>query len=579
MIRRLRSLLLLLALGLALSSTAQTQAPGWGMVATPTRLTGGWSEAAATATDAAGNVYVTGYFNGQLAFGNSTLTSAGGNDVFVAKWNPATATWVWARSGGGTGLDQGYDIAVSDTSVYVTGVITNDATNANSVQFDGTLLNGAGSITSEDVFVVKYDAAGTFQWGQSGGGTDQDNGLGIAASPAGVYVTGAISNDNANSHRVQFSGTPLNGMGIVSSGDVFVVKYTAAGAFQWAQTGGGKSQDLGYSIAVSGPNVYVTGAFWNSNTNIGRVQFGGTTLNGASPTISSDVFVAKYDDVGTFLWARSGGGTGQDLSFDIAVSGPNVYVGGYITNDIANGNSVQFSGTSLPGASPASSRDVMVAKYDDAGSLQWVRSGGGTGHDLSLGIAVSGPSVYVAGYITNDTANSNSLQFSGTFLPGASPTSSEDVFVVKYTDTGTFQWAQSGGGTSTDYGLSMAVSGPNVYVAGSLYPPAGLGSTTFSNSLGQPVAFVAALPAGVSGMEEGPLSPGGFRLWPNPAHTTVRLTGLPPTATTVAVEDALGRTVRTAHLEPQTSNLNLQGLLPGLYVVRAGGQSRRLVVE
>lgn len=72
-----------------------------------------------------------------------------------------------------------------------------------------------------------------------------------------------------------------------------------------------------------------------------------------------------------------------------------------------------------------------------------------------------------------------------------------------------------------------------------------------------------------------------FTLSPNPAHGTVRLSGLPPSTGAVQVLDAVGRTVLVSHLESGTSPLELplQGLLPGVYTVRVGVVARRLVVE
>ena len=54
----------------------------------------------ATAVDAAGNSYVTGFYKGTATFGSFTLTSAGSFDVFVAKYD-AGGNVLWAQSGGG----------------------------------------------------------------------------------------------------------------------------------------------------------------------------------------------------------------------------------------------------------------------------------------------------------------------------------------------------------------------------------------------------------------------------------------------------------------------------------------------
>ena len=74
------------------------------------------------ATDASGNVFVTGYFTGAVAFSSTLFTSLGSNDLFVAKYAPGTNTWSWAQSGGTSG-DVGYGVALSGANVYTAGYV------------------------------------------------------------------------------------------------------------------------------------------------------------------------------------------------------------------------------------------------------------------------------------------------------------------------------------------------------------------------------------------------------------------------------------------------------------------------
>jgi hypothetical protein len=119
----------------------------------------GGDEGRAVATDAAGNVYVTGYFSGTVDFdpsaADAALTAAGGQDVFVAKYTAAGAL-VWVRQLGGQFSTAATGIAVdSSGNVYTTGSF------AGTVDFDpgaGTAnLTAAGK---SDVFVLKLDAGG-----------------------------------------------------------------------------------------------------------------------------------------------------------------------------------------------------------------------------------------------------------------------------------------------------------------------------------------------------------------------------------------------------------------------------------
>jgi hypothetical protein len=105
------------------------------------------------AADASGNVIVTGFFEGAADFGGDTLICAGGEDIFVAKYD-ASGAHQWSQRLGSTAGDQGLAVAVDGSGdVIVTG------------RFEGTVDFGGGDLTSaggSDIFVAKYsDAVGT----------------------------------------------------------------------------------------------------------------------------------------------------------------------------------------------------------------------------------------------------------------------------------------------------------------------------------------------------------------------------------------------------------------------------------
>ena len=194
----------------------------------------------AITTDADGNVFATGTFDGTATFGSTTLTSAGSRDIFVVKYD-TTGTVLWARQGGGNGFDPGLGIATdADGNVYATGSFDGRAI------FGSTLLIGAGS---RDVFVVKYHADGTLLWIRRGGGAESDRGYAITTDVAGnVYVTGSIEG------TATFGSITLTSAG---NEDVFVVKYDAEGTVLWAQQNGGDGDDFGDGITTDmADNVY-----------------------------------------------------------------------------------------------------------------------------------------------------------------------------------------------------------------------------------------------------------------------------------------------------------------------------------
>jgi len=213
----------------------------------------------------------------------------------------------------------------------------------------------------------------------------------------------------------------------------------------WMQKGGGASADEGYSISLDGSNnTYTTGYF------TGTASFGSFNLTASGV---SDIFVAKTNSSGVYQWAVKAGDGGSDRGLAITsdASG-NSYVTGY------------YYGTATFGAYTITSvglQDVFIAKYNSAGVVQWVVSGGGTQSDIGNSIALDNSgNVIVTG------------QFAGTAHFGSytltSTANNINVFTTKLNgSTGAFLWAVSGTGPHTDRGLGVACDGSgNIYITG-----------------------------------------------------------------------------------------------------------------
>jgi hypothetical protein len=622
---RAKSLLLLSLL--LLTSRAQAQTPTWGGAFFSVASAASGSTAHATATDANGNVFITGSFTGTVAFGSTTLTNQGNSDVFLAKYAPATGTWVWAVRAGGSDFDEAKGLAVVGSSVYVLGDFTNSTTNTNGVLFQdtgtsaGTMVPGATAAVGPDIFLAKYvdqGNAATVAWTQVAGGSASDYSYSLAANGSNLYVLASIQNDIANTNGVLFGGngsTPgtltVRGATPTATLDLCLAKYVDQGdqaIVAWTQVGGGTSQDAGGGVAVNGTSVYVTGSVWNNQANAAGVLFGGngtmagtTVVRGASPTPSSDLLLAKYTDNGssaTLGWTQVGGGTSFDVAVGVATSGTSVYVSGNLRNDATNTNAVLFGGngvtlgtTSVRGVAAVNSSDLVLTKYTDNGrtaTLSWVQVGGGSGQDSGQGLLVSGTNIYVAGSIANNTANANGVLFGGTGttagtvpVAGTSSSLTNDLLLAKYSDQGssaTLAWAQVGGGSDNDGGQSVALSGQRVYVAGDALTPSTFGPTTTAGTANTSSAVVAyltdALLVPLATRTTGAGSP--LQVFPNPAVDRVTLTGSAPGAP-VEVCDLLGRCLST--VTASSAGRATLVLPAGLYLVRAGAQVVRLVVE
>ena len=185
---------------------------------------GSGAQGESIATTERGDSYVTGHFSGTATFGQdepneTTLTSAGGSDIFVAKYDPDGAL-LWAIQAGGTDSDQGLGIATTERGdSYVTGYFGGTATFGQD-EPNETTLTSAGN---EDIFIAKYNRGGALLWAKRAGGTGNfDFGSGVSATERGdSYLTGFFTG-TATFGQDEPNETTLTSAGTL---DIFVAKY------------------------------------------------------------------------------------------------------------------------------------------------------------------------------------------------------------------------------------------------------------------------------------------------------------------------------------------------------------------
>ncbi|GAA4495574.1 hypothetical protein GCM10023172_07490 [Hymenobacter ginsengisoli] len=183
-------------------------------------------------------------------------------------------------------------------------------------------------------------------------------------------------------------------------------------------------------------------------------------------------------------------GAYSTISATVADAQGNVYVAGSFAGPISLGSTTLLNTTS------DGQRDVFVAKWSSsAQQFLWVQQAGGPGADVATAIAVSGTTVYIAGWFT-----SRQVRVGPQVLRNADSTSlagTRDVFVASLTEAsaaGTFTGAQRAGGLADDYATSLAVNGSGLYLAGGFGGQAAFGSTSL-RSAGSTDAFVASVGA------------------------------------------------------------------------------------
>lgn len=433
-------------------------------------------------TDAAGNVYMTGYFQGTNVDFNPGLNPvlltcanpAFSYDAFIAKYTPG-GNCLWAKAilgtAGSNSASVGQSIAVDGTgSVYIIGWFS-----GSNVDFDpgpGTAyLSSAGSI---DAFIAKYDNNGNYLWAGAIGSTTIEAGLSLCLDAFGnVYVTGRFMGGTA----LDFDpGAGVANLSSAGNFDIFFAKYTTSGNYLWAKRIGSTGADVSNSISADGAgNIYITGYFTG-----GPVDFdpgiGTANLNSSG----SDLFFAKYDANGNYVWAKSvAGGVGHSIKADVA---GNIWITGTFV-----GTNVDFdpgAGTALLSGGPPSGA-MFFAKYDGSGNYLWAKS-----VQNAVGFSITkntSGKVYVIGGF-----NGTNVDFdpgSGTAPLTSSGTG--DIFFAKYDAAGNYIWAKAiTPSIAGNYGNSIAVDGmDNVYIGGSFlganldFDP-GPGTAVLSNTSG-----------------------------------------------------------------------------------------------
>jgi hypothetical protein len=385
----------------------------------------------AVATDGSNNILVIGNFTSSLRAGTTSLQSAGSTDIFIAKLSPSGG-FLWARQIGGSGQDLPGGIAVDGgDDVFAVG------------KFSGTADFGGTQVTSQgqsDIFLASYSGRdGSLRWVRTFGSSSPDIGSAITTTPAGdVIIAGSFQ------QSIDFGGGALVSAG---SYDMVLAAFAASnGAHRWSRRFGKESSEQVSGIAVdSGNRLFVSGYFDNQT----EVGSGTLTSNGLT-----DSFLAAFDNRdGRPLWSRKIGGTGYDVSRDVAATpdGDVVIIGYYALF----GGPVDFGGGSIEGIGGA---DAFIARYrGGTGAYVWARGFGGVADDHVRSVAIdSFGNICVAGY----------FQLESDF--GGEPLVSQgqlDIMMAQYSPAGEHLWSHGYGGIIGDQGLGIAVDSNNDIVA------------------------------------------------------------------------------------------------------------------
>lgn len=354
----------------------------------------GKQSATAVAVDVGGNSVVAGDFEGQLQLGCSLVTAVGGSDVFVAKSSPfGVCSWT-AKFG--DGLDQHAKAVATDAMGNI--VVAGD--------FEGSINFGsaANKLTSlgGDIFLAKLDPSGTHLWSRRFGDAEEQRVTALATNGAGtVAIAGMFLGS------LKLGPTALLDVGS-GAFDIFLAEFDGAGNHLWST-----------SFAVSAPFADVnglaidsTGSVYATGDFVEAIDFGGT--NFASDGVQ--MFIAKLDGTGKHVWSKAFG-AGQDARGTSIALDP---AGNLIVTGVFTGT-VDFGGGPVVSAGMS---EGVVLKLDANGNYLWDKHyGSGVDQLRQRGVAYDSSSVLLVGAF-----GGSSLDFGGGAFVSVG---SEDTFLAR----------------------------------------------------------------------------------------------------------------------------------------------------
>ncbi|CAN1544865.1 Secretion system C-terminal sorting domain [Flavobacteriaceae bacterium] len=403
--------------------------------------------------DSANNIFVTGSYNISSDFDPSTNTNAltpSGYNGFISKYD-TNGNYLWAKNIGTTSTDRVVSSCLdSNGNLYIIGYFS-----ATSIDMDPS-ATGTFTLNYSDgrFFFSAFDTNGNFI---------------SAKSCIGYYRSIVVDSNYDINLSGYFSGygdldaTANTDYFYSENPNAFLSKYNFNGDYLF-------SKQLGNKPALSTTNfvgvdaqhkIYRAGSFGGTID----LDPSATTANIISTGNSSDIFIAKYNTSGGYIWGKTiTGGLTKTISAMNADSNGNMYVTGTYSGTVdfdPSANAAELiADTTLT--------NLFIAKYDTNGNFQWVKTiSGNISTPTEIVFDAIGNFYFKGDYYTDvfdiDPSPSNSIYLT--------PTGAPDTYFVKFNPQGNLIWAKSINGldsNSFSYSGNIVVKGNYLYLTGQM---------------------------------------------------------------------------------------------------------------
>lgn len=318
-----------------------------------------------------------------------------------------------------------------------------------------------------DIFIVKLNGNGDFEWAKSIGGMGIDQGFVIESDSFGsIYLAGVFR----DSVSMDF-GTASTTYYAVGQEDAFLLKLSDSGDYEWfAQFGGFASEFFDEIDFDIDQNIYLSGSF------SGQIDTDpGVNTNFISSAGYWDGLIIKLTNNGDHIWSRRVGGAQFDYCDRVIYSGNAIYAIGTFQDsiDFNPGTGVDFKVTD-------GIRSIFVMKLDTSGNFSYVQQIGNESFlklkdatiDKKGNILITG---VFEDSIDFDPSTIDQKRFSG---------GDYDVFILQLDSQSNFNWVNSYPSLGFDEAENVIVDTfQNVFISGAF------GETIDFGSIGSPAVY------------------------------------------------------------------------------------------
>jgi len=285
------------------------------------------------------------------------------------------------------------------------------------------------STTDSDFWVLRISQEGDIIWSKTYGGTADDKGTSIITTQDGGFaIAGHTRSDDGDvSENAGFH-------------DFWIVKLNASGTILWEKTFGFSGSDQASSIIQTNDGGYFISGFIDVTASGGEGEDGRAVQHGVG-----EYWGIKIDENGELEWRRFFGGTNNDRSYQVLQTIDN----GFML--VGSSESIDFDVSS-----PNGSYDYWVVKINSSGDLLWEKSFGGSEIENGYSATATSDGSFV---IVGDTRSSDG--------DITNPKGNADMWLVKYSSSGSLIWQKSFGGSQFDSARSITeVQDTNLLVVG-----------------------------------------------------------------------------------------------------------------